>query len=68
MGDKKKTSTDLTEAAKKLGHAGGVKGGPARAKALTAEEREAIARMGGKARAAKAKMTKAKLKGKGKKK
>ena len=33
-----------------LGKNGGLKGGPARAKALTAGERKAVARQGGKAR------------------
>ena len=37
----------------KLGHLGGKKGGPARAKKLTAGERSAIAKKGGKAKAAK---------------
>jgi hypothetical protein len=40
--------------AAKLGHLGGVKGGPARAKKLTSLEREIIAAKGGKAKAAKA--------------
>ncbi len=40
--------------AAKLGHLGGVKGGPARAKKLTSVERAAIAAKGGKAKAAKA--------------
>jgi hypothetical protein len=41
--------TDLHKAAVKLGHHGGVKGGPARANALMAKERSEIARKGGKA-------------------
>jgi len=47
-----KTDPRLHEAAKKLGHEGGLKGGPKRAKSLTAEERSAIARSGGLAHAA----------------
>lgn len=42
----KKSSGSLTEAAKTLGKAGGKKGGPARAKALSASRRASIARMG----------------------
>jgi hypothetical protein len=41
----------IKQAAKALGHMGGKKGGPARAEALTAEERSAIASKGGKAKA-----------------
>jgi hypothetical protein len=47
---KKKTSTDLHDAAAKLGHRGGLKGGPARAKKLTAAERKAIAKKAAEAR------------------
>lgn len=49
MAKKKTHSGDpkLTAAAKALGHAGGVKGGPARAKKLTAEQRSEIAKLGG---------------------
>jgi hypothetical protein len=61
---KPKKNNELSEAAKTLGHAGGVRGGPARSKALTAEEREAIARQGGLAKAAKKKAVTRKLKGK----
>ena len=55
MAKKKTHSGDpkLTSAAKALGHAGGVKGGPARAKKLTAEQRSEIAALGGKAHDAK---------------
>jgi hypothetical protein len=51
-----KTSS-LHDAAKTLGHAGGVKGGPARARKLSAEERSAIARAAANARWHKAKLT-----------
>ena len=51
MADKKES--DLHDAAVKLGHEGGVAGGPARARSLTQAEREEIARLGGKAKAAK---------------
>lgn len=61
---KPKKNNELTEAAKTLGHAGGLSGGPARAKVLTAEERSKIAQEGGKAKAAKAKAVKRKLKAK----
>lgn len=61
---KPKKNNELTEAAKTMGSAGGKIGGPARSKALTAEERSKIAEAGGKARAAKLKATKRKLKGK----
>jgi len=37
------------------GHLGGIKGGPARAKKLSPEKREEIARIGGNAKAAKGK-------------
>lgn len=43
----KHKNPSLTFAAQKLGHAGGLKGGPARAAALSAGERSKIARMGG---------------------
>lgn len=46
--------SDVHDAAAKLGHLGGLKGGPARAAKLTDEERSKIASEGGKARAAKA--------------
>ena len=46
----KKKGGGLTAAAKTLGSKGGKEGGPARAKALTAAERIAIAREGGRAR------------------
>lgn len=51
----KHSDSSLSESARRLGEVGGRKGGPARAKALSAEERSAIAREGGKAKAAKAK-------------
>lgn len=41
----------IKEAAKALGHLGGIKGGPARAKALSKSQRSKIAAMGGKAKA-----------------
>ena len=43
-------ATSLRQAAKLLGRKGGKKGGPARARELTAGQREEIARQGGKAR------------------
>jgi len=43
-------NTNKHAAAKTLGHYGGVKGGPARAKALTSGRRSAIARQGARAR------------------
>lgn len=45
-----KKSSSVAEAAATLGHRGGLKGGPARAKALTKAARVAIARKGGHAR------------------
>ncbi len=51
---KKKHNSKLTDAAKKLGHAGGLKGGPARSKKLSAKERSDIARQGGLAHDSKA--------------
>ncbi len=48
----KKTST-LHAAAQARGSRGGQKGGPARARALTAQERHRIAQKGGEARAKK---------------
>jgi hypothetical protein len=47
------TDTAITQAAKVMGRLGGKKGGKARAKALTAEERSAIARKAVNARWAK---------------
>jgi len=47
---KEKKNNDLTDAAKKLGSKGGKKGGPARAKKLSAAERERIAKEGAAAR------------------
>jgi len=41
----------IKEAATVLGHLGGLKGGPARAKALSAPERSSIAALGWKAKA-----------------
>ena len=46
----KKKGGSLSDAAATLGKKGGTAGGPARAKALTASERIAIATLGGKAR------------------
>ena len=43
---------EANPAAVALGHLGGLKGGQARAKALTPEQRKAIAQQGGKAKAA----------------
>lgn len=56
MSKKKSTNKDskLHAAAKELGRAGGIKGGPARAKKLTAKERSEIARLGGLAHDSKA--------------
>jgi len=66
MADESKPSqTDLHDAAKRLGEAGGKKGGPARARTLSTEERSAIAKKAAKARWAKAKAhNKKKKKGK----
>lgn len=61
---KPKKNNELSEAAKTMGRAGGKIGGPKRAAALTAEERSRIAQEGGKAKAAKVKATKRKLKAK----
>lgn len=47
---KKKLENDKLPAAVELGHRGGLKGGPARAKALTPKRLKEIAAMGGKAR------------------
>ena len=51
MSEKKKHEGDknpeISKAAKELGHRGGLKGGKARAKALTPEQRSEIARLGG---------------------
>ena len=47
---KEKPKGSLSEAAKTLGSAGGKKGGPARAKALSSSRRSAIARQGAKAK------------------
>lgn len=55
MAEESKNS-DLHDAAQKLGHEGGIKGGPARARKLTQAQREEIARAGGKAKAAKERM------------
>jgi hypothetical protein len=44
------TPDPIREAAKELGRRGGLKGGPARAKKLTAEERSGIGRKAAKAR------------------
>lgn len=62
-GEKKvRKSNDLSEAARKLGERGGKIGGPARSRSLSAEERSAIAKQGGLARAAKLKAVKSKAK------
>lgn len=50
-GGKEHTQGGLHSAAVRLGHAGGLRGGPARAAALSPNERTKIARMGGEARA-----------------
>jgi hypothetical protein len=55
MAGKKKGSSGLSEAAAKLGRAGGKVGGKARARVLTAGERTEIARLGGIMKAKKAK-------------
>ena len=47
------TNKNLSEAARALGRRGGLKGGPARAKKLSAERRSEIARKAGLARAKK---------------
>ena len=47
---KNKAQSELHDAATKLGHAGGIKGGPERAKRLSQEERSEIARKAAKAR------------------
>lgn len=52
---KDKTVGGLHSAAVKLGHAGGLKGGPARAASLSANDRSKIARMGGEAKQKKGK-------------
>jgi hypothetical protein len=49
-GEKSSAEEELHDAAAKLGAAGGKKGGPARAGALSAERRTEIARLGGRAR------------------
>lgn len=54
--ENKSKNADLHHAAQQLGHAGGVVGGPARARKLTAAERSEIARKAAKARWAKAEM------------
>lgn len=46
---KKSTNKSLHGPAVKMGHAGGLRGGPARAKKLTAAQRKKIAASGGKA-------------------
>ncbi len=51
---KRDKNTNLKAAAKLLGAKGGKKGGPARARKLTAGQREDIARKGGQAKARKA--------------
>jgi hypothetical protein len=55
MSEPKKKHNELSDAAAKLGAAGGRVGGPARSKALSQEERSKISSMGGKARSAKMK-------------
>jgi hypothetical protein len=46
MKSRQKTGSKLTQAARTLGSVGGKKGGPARASALTPNQRKAIARKG----------------------
>jgi hypothetical protein len=46
------TNSELSESAARLGHFGGLAGGPARDAALSSEEKSKIASMGGKAKAA----------------
>lgn len=66
MSDKKdkkiRKNNELSSAASVLGKAGGVVGGRKRAEALSAAERSAIAAEGGRARSAKLKAAKKKLK------
>lgn len=57
-----KKPSSLSEAARQLGHAGGLVGGKARAEALSAEERSQIAKQGGLAKAARSKALKSKIK------
>lgn len=72
MSEDNKPQSDLHNAAKELGAAGGRKGGPARARKLSSAERSRIASLAAKARWSKAeskkRAVKKKLKGKGKKK
>lgn len=56
-----KRNNELSESGRILGSKGGRIGGPARARSLTAEQRSAIARLGGLARQAKSKATKKKI-------
>lgn len=60
--DKKNVDKSLSAAASAMGKVGGVKGGKKRAEVLSAQERSEISSMGGKARSAKIKATKTKLK------
>jgi hypothetical protein len=60
MADKKKRN-ELSDAAAKLGAAGGKKGGPARDAALSHDEKVRIARMGGMAKKAKGESAKRKI-------
>ncbi len=57
---KKKAPSELHDAAVRLGHKGGLKGGPARAAELSAEQRSEIAAKAAKARWAKAEYEKRK--------
>ncbi len=50
MAKKKKSGSSLSEAAAELGHLGGLKGGPARSKKLSSEEKSAIASKAAKVR------------------
>jgi hypothetical protein len=50
-----KGASSLTAAAKLMGAKGGKRGGPARARALTSEQRKKIAAAGGRAKARKRK-------------
>lgn len=57
-GKAKSTDAELHESAAKLGHAGGIVGGPARANALTEQERHDIAKAAAEVRWAKEKVKK----------
>jgi hypothetical protein len=57
MADESRTESELHNAAEKLGHAGGLRGGPARARTLSAQERSSIASKAAKARWSKEKLS-----------